>query len=95
MDQLICSRTQLEGIAAALSPDQLAGSSPEERSAREELCADALQLPEDAEAAADSGELVDVLIALVNAIDGLAGQLRDRVLDQVVESSPPPDSWPL
>ncbi|MDF3141805.1 MULTISPECIES: hypothetical protein [unclassified Streptomyces] len=84
----------MEGIAAALAPEQLAGFSPEERAARAELAGDALRLLEDAEVAVDSGEPVDVVVALVNAINELAVRLRDRVLDQAVASSPAPDHWP-
>ncbi|MFI1360263.1 hypothetical protein ACH4TV_42770 [Streptomyces sp. NPDC020898] len=94
MQQLACSREQMDGIAAALTPDQLVGASAQERAARTELAGDALQLLDDAVAAVDSGEGEDVLLALVSAIDGLAVQLRDRVLDGVVASSPPPDCWP-
>ncbi len=93
--QLVLTHTQLEGIAAVLTSDELAGGGPEERSTRRELCIAALQLLEDTEAAIGAGKPVEVLTALVNAANGLAGQLRDRVLDQAVESSPPPDPWLL
>lgn len=93
MQQLISSRTQLDRLAEVLG-EQVAGSSPEERAARAELASDALQLLQDAEAAVESGE-TDAAVALVNAIDRLAVQLRDRVLDEVVASSPVPDQWPM
>ncbi|MEU6381646.1 hypothetical protein [Streptomyces sp. NPDC046909] len=94
MQQLISSRTQLENLAAVLAPEQLTSAAPEERAARAELCMDAIKLLEDAELAVDSGEPMEVVVALVNAIDGLAVQLRDRVLDDVVASSPAPDHLP-
>jgi hypothetical protein len=95
MQQLICSRSQLDGIGATLAPGQLAGSSPEERAARTELARDAHQLLEDAEAAVDSGEPLEHIVALVNASNELAVRLRDHVLDAVVAASPVPDHWPL
>ncbi|MFJ2812120.1 hypothetical protein [Streptomyces sp. NPDC087294] len=95
MQQLICFRTQLDGMATTLTPEQLAGSSPDERAVRTELASDAHQLLEDAEAALESGEPVQVVVALVNASNELAVRLRDRVLDEVVASSPAPDHWPL
>jgi hypothetical protein len=94
MQQLILSRTQLENLAAALPPEQLVGGSAEERAIRAEFLDDALQLLEDTQTAIDSREPVEVLVALVNAIDGLASELRDRVLDEVAASSPVPDHWP-
>lgn len=94
MQQLGCSRAQLEGLAAALAPEQLAGASVEERAARAELAIDADLLIEDTVAAVESGGPVEVVVALVNAIDDLAVRLRDGVLDEVVASSPAPDSWP-
>jgi hypothetical protein len=95
MQELACFQEQLEGLAAILAPGQLTGSSPQERAARAELADDALRLVDDADAAIDSGEPADVVLALVNAIGGLAAQLRDRVLDEVVASSPAPDRWPM
>ena len=95
MQQLICSRSQLDGIGATLAAGQLAGSSPEERAARAELARDAHQLLEAVEAAVESGEPVEHVVALVNASNELAVRLRDRVLDAVAASSPVPDHWPL
>ncbi|MBE8477473.1 hypothetical protein [Streptomyces justiciae] len=40
---------------------------------------DTIKLREDAELAVDSGEPLEAAVALVNAIDGRAVQLRDRV----------------
>ncbi|MFI1205603.1 hypothetical protein ACH4VR_40315 [Streptomyces sp. NPDC020883] len=82
---------QLKGIAVALAPEQIAGSNWEESNLRVEIIDDALRLCEDAEAAIDSGEPDDVLAALLSAVDRLAVQLRDRILDQVVASNLPPD----
>lgn len=95
MEQLVCSRTQLEGLATALGPEGLTGSGEQERAVRAELAGDALRLLEDAEDAVASGEPEHVVVALVKAIEGLVVQLRDRVLDGVVASSPAPDNWPL
>ncbi|MFD4376816.1 hypothetical protein [Streptomyces sp. NPDC058486] len=94
MQQMVCVDKQLEGIAVTLAPEQLVGASPQERAARAELTGDALQLLEDLQTAIDAGEPEDVVLALINAISGLAVQLRDRVLDGVVASSPAPDSPP-
>ncbi|MDQ0942779.1 hypothetical protein [Streptomyces sp. V1I1] len=91
MQQLVCSRTQLDALVTALAPEQLAGFSPQEAAVRTELAGDALQLLEVTEAAIDSGEPENVLVALVNAVDVLAVQLRDRVLNGVVASIPPLD----
>jgi hypothetical protein len=55
---------------------------------------DALQLLKDAEVAVESGEPVDVAVALVKAFDGLAVQLRDRALDEIAAGSPP-DQWSM
>lgn len=49
------------------------------QAARAELCMDTIKLREDAELAVDSGEPLEVAVALVNAIDGRAVQPRDRV----------------
>lgn len=81
IQRLIASRAQLDGLAQALPPEQLAGASTEEFAAWAELATDAHQS-------------VEMVMALVNAIDGLAVQLRDRVLDGVVASRPAPDVWP-
>ncbi|KUM95262.1 hypothetical protein AQI88_17900 [Streptomyces cellostaticus] len=82
-------------MATALGPECLTGASEQERAARAELAGDALRLLEDAEVAVASGEPEHVVVALVKAIEGLIVQLRDRVLDSVVASSPAPDHWPL
>ncbi|MBP2047096.1 hypothetical protein J2Z21_000018 [Streptomyces griseochromogenes] len=82
-------------MATALGPEFLTGPSEEERVFRAELATDALRLLEDAEVAVASGEPEHVVVALVKAIEGLVVQLRDRVLDGVVASSPAPDHWPL
>ena len=95
MGQLVCSRAQLEGLATALGPECLSGSSEQERAIRAELAGDALRLLDDAEVAVAAGEPEDVVVALVKAIQGLVVQLRDRVLDGVVAASPAPDHWPL
>lgn len=94
MQQMVCIEEQLQGLAVALAPEWLVGASPQERAARTELAGDAFQLLEDTQAAIDSGEHEDVVVALINAISGLAAQLRDRILDDVVASSPAPDSPP-
>lgn len=95
MEQLVCSRAQLEGLAIALGPECLAGCSEQERAVRAELAGDALRLLEDAEAAVAAGEPEHVVVALVKAIEGLVVRLRDRVLDGVVASSPAPDHVPF
>ncbi|WP_438490810.1 hypothetical protein [Streptomyces sp. S186] len=87
-------QAQLEGIAMAVAPEQIAGSSWEEFNLRAEIIDDALRLCEDAEAAIDSGEPDDALAALMSAIGRLAVQLRDRILDQAVASNPPPETSP-
>ncbi|MEU2271518.1 hypothetical protein ABZ568_34865 [Streptomyces olindensis] len=93
--QLISCLSQLDGLAEVLAPEQLAGASAEERAARAELASDALQLLKDTLEAVESGERLEVVVALANAVDRLAVQLRDRVLDEVVASNPAPDRWPL
>ena len=94
VQRLIASRAPLDGLAQALPPEQLAGASAEEFTARAELAIDVHHLLGDAVEAVESSESVEVIMALVNAIDGLAVQLRDRVLDGVVASNPAPDMWP-
>ncbi|MFF8646544.1 hypothetical protein [Streptomyces sp. NPDC015345] len=94
LQQMASCQGQLAGLTSALAPDELLGLSVQEAATRRELADDALQLIEDAEAAIDAGEPIDVVTSLVNAINRLTDQLRDRVLDDVVESSPVPEQWP-
>ncbi|MER6162933.1 hypothetical protein ABT147_46985 [Streptomyces sp. NPDC001868] len=92
--QMASCQSQLAGLAVALAPDELLGLSELEAAARKELAGDALQLLEDTVAAIESGEPEDTLTSLVNAANRLAVQLRDRVLDDAVASSPVPEQWP-
>ncbi|WP_189786735.1 hypothetical protein [Streptomyces capitiformicae] len=94
LQQMASCQSQLEGLAVALAPDELLGLSEQEAAARKELAGDALQLLEDTKAAIESGEPEDTLTSLVNATNRLAVQLRDRVLDVAVASSPVPEQWP-
>ncbi|GAB3008106.1 hypothetical protein GCM10023080_087420 [Streptomyces pseudoechinosporeus] len=94
IQQTASCQSQLEGLAAALALEELHGLSTQEAAVRKELAGDALQLLADAEDAIDSGEPDEVVTALVNGANRLAGQLRDRVLDAVVASSPVPDQVP-
>lgn len=94
LQQMTSCQGQLTGLIYALAPDELLGLSVQEVATRRELADDALQLIADAEAAIDAGEPVDVLTSLVNGVNRLTDQLRDRVLDDVIESIPVPDQWP-
>lgn len=81
----------LTRMAKVLSPAEVWSSDRAERDVRAALAYEALRLLEDAENALAAGEGEDVLTALVHTANGLCEQLRDRILDDVVAASPPPD----
>ncbi|MFE9769438.1 hypothetical protein ACFYPC_33800 [Streptomyces sp. NPDC005808] len=67
MNQLVLLHHQLQGLAVSLPPEQLAGGDPQESALRQELASDVFKLLEDTEAAVDSGEPEEVVVALANA----------------------------
>ncbi|MEE1764340.1 hypothetical protein [Streptomyces sp. SP18BB07] len=88
-------QTQLEGLTVALPADALFGVDEQEVAARRKLAGDAHQLLEDAKAAVLAGKPEAITASLISEANQLACQLRDRVLDAAVASSPIPDPWPM
>lgn len=85
----------MSGIITAVTAEQLAGTVPRERALRADLAGESLQLLEEATTAIESGAPEQVVAALLDALNELTNQLRERLLDGVVASSPVPDRWPL
>lgn len=84
----------MDGLWSALSPAQWSVGGPDEADVRVQLARDADALMGDAEAALEAREPVEMVMALMAAAIRITARLRDRVLDTVVASEPPPDHVP-